>query len=145
MSRLPLHVMQHPESVAIVRLDVGADPTWDLSQSAFASVTRTSHETSVICDARLVPAEARQEGPYVPFEVAGPLAVDLVGVMDDLLEPLVAERIPILATSTFDTDWIFVPEEHADGASQAWRRHGFVVTPTSLTDWSPTRGTGEQA
>lgn len=141
MSRLPLHVMQHPGRVAAARLDAGTVPDWGLDGASFASVTQTSHETSVICDADLVPEDVRQEGPFVPFEVAGPLAVDLVGVITDLLEPLVDEKIPVLATSTFDTDWIFVPEELADGAVEAWRRHGFVVTPTSLTDWSPSGGT----
>lgn len=142
MSRLPLHLMQHPGVVAIARLEPGESPSWDLGAAAFSSITRTSHETSVICDAELVPADARQEGPFTTFEVAGPLAFELVGVMADILEPLADSRISVLSATTFDTDWIFVPTQHADEAAELWRRHGFVVTPTSLQGWSPSGGTG---
>lgn len=139
MSRLPLHLMQHPGQVAVARLAPGERPGWDLDEAAFASVTRTSHETSVICDAELVPAEVQQEGPFTTFEVAGPLAFEIVGVMSDILDPLVGAGISVLASSTFDTDWVFVPGERAREATDVWRRHGFVVTPTSLSDWSPTK------
>ena len=139
MTKLPLHLMRHPYGVSIVRLPAGAEIDWDLAASAFTSVTRTSDETSVICESRLVPRQARSEGPYVPFEVAGPLDFALVGIMAGILEPVVAARISILTMSTFDTDWILVPVDNADAASEAWRRHGFVVTPTSLSDWTPAK------
>lgn len=139
MKALPLHLMRHPHEVSIVRLPAGAEISWDLAPSAFSSVTRTSHETSVICESRLVPAEARREGPYVPFEVAGPLDFALVGIMAGILAPVVAARISILTMSTFDTDWVLVPVTDADAAAEAWRRHGFVVTPTSLSDWHPAK------
>lgn len=137
MKKLPLHLMRHPYEVSILRLPAGAEIDWDLSRSAFSSVTRTTHETSVICESRLVPPQARHEGPYVPFEVAGPLDFELVGTMAGLLEPIVAARIGVLTMSTFDTDWVLVPAADADPAAVAWRRHGFVVTPTSLSDWNP--------
>ena len=72
-----------------------------------------------------------------PIEVAGPLDFELVGVMHELLTPLVPERISMLAMSTYDTDWVLVPTERSDDAANAWRRAGFVVTPTSLSSWQP--------
>ena len=38
---------------------------------------------------------------------------------------------------TYDTDWVLVPEARADDAATLWRKHGFVVTPTSLSGWRP--------
>lgn len=137
MSALRLHLMQHPDELVIARLGPGEQPTWDVFGGVFSSVTRTEHETSIMCDAHLVPPEVTQQGPYVPFEVAGPLDFALVGVMHDLLGPIVAERISMLAMSTFDTDWVLVPTAAADAAASAWRRAGFVVTPTSLSSWQP--------
>ena len=43
----------------------------------------------------------------------------------------------MLAMSTYDTDWVLVPTERSDDAANAWRRAGFVVTPTSLSSWQP--------
>ena len=137
MSRMPLHLMRHPDRLVVARLAAGEEPKWDVFGGAFSSITRTADETSIMCDAHLVPADVRQEGPYIPFEVAGPLDFELVGVMHDLLTPVVAGRISILAMSTYDTDWVLVPEARADDAATLWRKHGFVVTPTSLSGWRP--------
>lgn len=137
MSELRLHLMQHPDELVIARLGPGEQPSWDVFGGVFSSITRTEHETSVMCDAHLVPPEVTQQGPYVPFEVAGPLDFELVGVMHELLDPLVPERISMLAMSTYDTDWVLVPVDRADDAAACWRRVGFVVTPTSLSSWKP--------
>ena len=134
---MPLHLMQHPDELVVARLGPGERPSWDVFGGVFSSITRTEHETSIMCDAHLVPADVTHEGPYVPFEVAGPLDFELVGVMHELLTPVVAARISILAMSTYDTDWVLVPHERTQDAAEAWRKVGFIVTPTSLTDWSP--------
>lgn len=137
MSRMPLHLMQHPDELVVARLAPGEEPSWDVGGGVFCSVTRTTHETSIICDAHLVPDDVRSEGPYVPFEVAGPLDFELVGVMHEILSPVVASRISVLSMSTFDTDWALVPVDRADEAAGAWRKAGFIVTPTSLSAWQP--------
>ncbi|GAA3616759.1 ACT domain-containing protein [Marihabitans asiaticum] len=134
---MPLHLMQHPEQLAIARLAAGEDPTWPLASARFCSITRTPDETSVLCDAHLVPSGTRQEGPYVAFEVAGPLDFEMVGVMHELLGPTTQRRIPLLTMSTYDTDWILVPAERATDAATAWRKAGLVVTASSLSSWTP--------
>lgn len=134
---MPLHLMQHPEELAIARLGPEEQPHWDTTGARFSSVTRTPDETSVLCDAHLVPSGVRQEGPFTPFEVAGPLDFELVGVMHELLGPTTSQRIPVLTMSTYETDWIFVPVERADEAATAWRKAGLVVTGSSLSSWTP--------
>ena len=133
MSRMPRHLMEHPEDVSIVRLPGGEQPEFDWSSGPFSSLTRTPDETSVVCLTAHVPTGARTEGPFKVVEVAGPLSFGAVGVFAEVLEPLVDADISVLGFSTFDTDWVLVPSDQAKDAADAWRRAGLVVTPTSLT------------
>ena len=93
------------------------------------SITATSTETSLVCAAHGVPAKAVQHGPLTGFAVAGTLDLALVGVLHDLLGPLVEEEISVFTISTYDTDWILVRAADADRAAEAWRRRGHVVAP----------------
>ncbi|MEO5610307.1 MAG: ACT domain-containing protein [Ornithinibacter sp.] len=130
---MPLHLMEHPEQVSIVRLSGGQEPGFDWTTGPFASLTRTPDETSVVCLTEVVPRGARTEGPFKVVEVAGPLSFGAVGVFAEVLEPLVSAGISVLGFSTFDTDWILVPVERAADAATVWRRAGLVITPTSLS------------
>ncbi len=130
---MPLHLMEHPEHVSIVRLPGGREPGFDWTPGPFASLTRTPDETSVVCLTDAVPRGARAEGPFTVVEVAGPLSFGAVGVFAEVLEPLAAAGIPVLGFSTFDTDWVLVPVARAEDAATAWRRAGLVLTPTSLS------------
>ena len=78
MSTMPLHLMEHPEDVSIVRLPSDEDPSFDWRTGPLASLTRTADETSVVCATGSVPAGARSEGPFRAVEVAGPLAFTAV-------------------------------------------------------------------
>ena len=122
-------IQQFPEALAVVRLAPGAEiPTWAES-SSILSITATSTETSLVCAAHGVPAKAVQHGPLTGFAVAGTLDLALVGVLHDLLGPLVEEEISVFTISTYDTDWILVRAADADRAAEAWRRRGHVVAP----------------
>jgi len=121
----------HPEHLAVVKLAVGADiPSW-AGSSSLLSISATATETSLVCAAAGVPTKARPQGPFAAFEVAGPLDFALTGVLASLLEPLAAEAISVFTVSTFDTDWILVPAEAADRATEAWRRRGHDVVPAA--------------
>ena len=133
MSRMPLHLMEHPERLSVVRLPGGELPEFDWTPGPFASLTRTPDETSVVCLTANVPAGARAEGPFTLVEVAGPLSFGAVGVFTEVLDPLAAAEISVLGFSTYDTDWVLVPVADAAAAATAWRRAGLVITPTSLT------------
>lgn len=128
-----MHLMTHPESLAIARLDAGTEPTWDWTAGPFASLSRTAQETSIVGLAQAVPAGVLTEGPFRAVEVAGPLAFDAVGVMAEILTPLVPAGISVLALSTYDTDWILVPEDEVSRACEIWRKAGLIVTPSVLT------------
>jgi len=129
---MPLHLMTHPEDVLVVRLDPDEEPSWDWSAGPLGSLTRTAEETSIVSRADLVPDGPRREGPFRAVEIAGPLEFGMIGVLAEILHPLVQAKVSILTVSTYDTDWILVPTDNLDAATQAWRRAGFIVTPSTL-------------
>ena len=95
-------LIQHPDALAVVRLGPGSDvPSWATASTLF-SVTATKTETSIVCHASTVPTKARREGPFVAFEVAGPLDFAETGVLSGLLAGVFpswrAASLPIATT-----------------------------------------------
>ncbi len=120
---------RYPERVAVVRLGPGAElPDW-AGSATLLSVTATARETSIVCGAASVPAKAKQQGPFIAFQVEGPLDFALTGVLAGLLAPLAEAEVSVFVVSTFDTDWILVPDADADRAAEEWRRRGHTVVP----------------
>jgi hypothetical protein len=121
-------LIQHPDALAVVRLGPGSDvPSWATASTLF-SVTATKAETSIVCHASTVPTKARREGPFVAFEVAGPLDFAETGVLSGLLAPLADAGISVFTLSTYDTDWILVKADAADAAAEAWTAAGHTLT-----------------
>jgi hypothetical protein len=122
---------QYDDALAVVRLGPGSDiPAWATASTLF-SVTATKTETSIVCHASTVPAKARRQGPFVAFEVAGPLDFALTGVLSALLAPLADAGVSVFTISTYDTDWILVKADAVDTAVEAWTAAGHTVTTTS--------------
>jgi hypothetical protein len=121
-----------PQRLAVCRLEPGTPvPGWALSGS-ICSVTRTPGELSVICPEEDLPVQAapggaaastqaavaglRVERGFRVFRVEGPLDFEQTGVLAGLLDPLARAGIPVLAFSTFDTDYLLVREARAEEA-----------------------------
>ncbi len=92
-------------------------------------MTATADETSIVCHAANVPAKAKRQGPFVAFEVSGPLDFKLTGVLHSLLGPLAEAGISVFSISTYDTDWILIRATKADAAEEAWTAAGHTVHP----------------
>jgi uncharacterized protein len=132
MSALRLHILHHTDPYAVASVPAGTDVDWDRTGAVIFAVSHTETETSVMCPERVIPPGTRTEGPFHVFEVAGPLDFALVGVLTSIIDPLAAKGITVLATSTYETDWILVPADKAEEAERIWRREGFLVTPPVL-------------
>ncbi|MFP5253084.1 MAG: ACT domain-containing protein [Actinomycetes bacterium] len=123
----PYTLLRHPDALAVVRLGPGTEvPGWATSATLF-SVTATATETSLVCHASSIPTKARKQGPFVAYEVAGPLDFALTGVLVSLLVPLAEAEVSVFTISTFDTDWLLVPAASVDRAEDAWTRTGHTV------------------
>jgi hypothetical protein len=122
-----ISLMDLAGSFAVARLRPEALwPDW-LPRSGFLSVTRTAEELSVIAPAEAVPDSVQAVRGFAGFVVRGPLPFDAVGILAALATPLAEAGIPILAVSSFDTDYLFVPEARLDAAVRALRAAGHAV------------------
>ncbi len=113
-----------PGAFAVCRLAPDAPvPDWAL-RNGFASVVRTADELSAVCPMADVPPGTKMEGPWICIKLEGPFPFDQVGVLTSVLDPLAAAGIPILALSTFDTDYVLVKAGQRDAATAALTKAG---------------------
>jgi hypothetical protein len=106
----PLTLEILPETLAICRLDPSALlPPW-AEAGAFHSVTRTSGETSIVCRDGAAPDGVTAHRGWRAIAVAGTLDFALTGILASLATPLAAAGVSIFAVSTYDTDYVLVPE-----------------------------------
>jgi uncharacterized protein len=124
---IPSKLSLLPGRFAIARLDPGeAVPAWAWV-GAFASVSRTSRELSIVCAEDGVPPEVVAERGWRAFEVSGPMDLSTVGVLASIAQPLAEAGIALFAISTFDTDYVLVSGETAGEAAIALRDAGHEV------------------
>jgi hypothetical protein len=116
---MPGHAFQVlPGQYAVCRLAPdAARPAWAVGD--FVSVTATGEELSVICPAEAVPADVQVERNWRVLKVAGPFALDTVGVLAALAVPLAAAQVSVLTVGTFDTDYLLVKADALDAALRA--------------------------
>ena len=113
---------------AISRLPADAPaPVWAVGQ--VVAVTRTPDELSVICAESAVPAATPAERGWRCLQVQGPLSFQQTGVLAALTLPLADAHLPLLAFSTYDTDYLLVREQHLDAARTALEEAGHRVDP----------------
>ncbi len=115
-----------PDQLAVCRLP--ADSQWpEAPAGAFAAVTRTSDEMSVVCVESDAPAAARVETGWRALRVRGLLAFEAVGVIASLSTPLASAGVPIFVISTFNTDYLLVKTRDLGTALAALRSGGHQV------------------
>lgn len=125
MPSLTLRVV--PGEFAICRLPPNTPtPAW-ADSSVFSSVTRTADELSIICPATQVPPSLKHEAGWRLLKFQGPFAFTETGILASVLAPLAAAKIGILATATFDTDYLFVKAGKLDDAIRFLEAAGHTV------------------
>lgn len=105
---MPLVLQVAAGEFAVCRLPATAPvPAW-AGSGVFSSVTRTADELSILCPAAQVPAGIKHESGWRLLKLQGPFAFTETGILATVLAPLADAKIGILATATFDTDYVFV-------------------------------------
>jgi hypothetical protein len=128
-----------PEEYAVCRMPAGSPPPFGLDAgTGVVSITWSPDEVSVICPVEQTPTAATVERPWRCFRVDGPVNLALTGILASLVVPLAAARVNVFAFSTFDTDYVLVPEvrlaEAISALTDAGHRvasNGRAVTPES--------------
>jgi hypothetical protein len=115
--------------LSILRLPSdAATPSWlSSSPEPLVSVTRTTHELSIICPSGAVPSMVRCEAGWRAFTVEGELEFSAVGVLAAILNPLAEAGISILSLSSFETDYVLVRNATLDAAKAALGRHFTLI------------------
>jgi hypothetical protein len=119
-----------PGTFAVCRLPAGAlIPGWaSLGPADLCSVTRTRDELSIVVDEARVPSGLPVEAGWKAFQIAGPLAFSLTGVIASLVGPLADVRIGVFVVSTFDTDYLLVKAADVERAAAVLARAGHTIT-----------------
>jgi hypothetical protein len=117
------------ESYAICRLPAGTPlPSKLPGEGGVVAVTWTPDEVSVICPSDRVPADAQAETQWRCFRVTGVVSLTMTGVLHSLTAPLAEARVNICAFSTYDTDYLLVPEVRLAEAVAALTAAGHRIT-----------------
>jgi hypothetical protein len=115
-------------SLVVCRLAPGQPiPGWAFAGDWW-SVSRSEAELSIVCEERWVPEGVVHSGPWRALGVEGPLDHALIGVLASIADPLARAQIPIFVISTYDTDWVLVPEGRVAQAGAALLAAGHELT-----------------
>lgn len=87
-------------------------------------IARTEKELSIICPEFMAPNNVQQEAGWRCIRLMNEGGLMEVGLLASVIVPLTEAKIPLLAVSSFDTDYIFVLEENLVNAVQVLQRAG---------------------
>ncbi len=123
MSRkLKLHLLN--ETFTINKLPQFAEIPSILAKGELCFISRTDEEFCIVCPDFMSPNNVQQELGWRCLKVEGEMNLQEVGVLSSIVQPLADAKIPVFATSTFNTDYVFVMEEHLVNAVQALQQAG---------------------
>lgn len=116
-----------PDTFAVARLAPDMPlPAW-AETGSFVSITRTQEELSIVCQEMLVPEGETAQRGFRCFKVLGPLDFALTGILASLAVPLAQAAISIFAVSTYDTDYLLLPQIKLVEAMHALKHAGHTV------------------
>lgn len=99
----------------------------EVLQAPIYFVGKTHEELSIVCPSNIKLNSLEEETGWVAFEVLGPLAFSLTGILSQIASALAKSNISIFAISTFDTDYILVKHSVIEDAASALRADGYKV------------------
>jgi hypothetical protein len=125
MEALSLAVL--PDLLAICRVPSDTPLAEVPTGGRFWSATRTQDELSLVIPDDQVPQGWRAERVWRCLQVCGELDFEVTGVLSALSAPLASAGISIFAVSTFNTDYILVPEKDLNRACEVLAENGHKI------------------
>ena len=122
MKKLTLHLLG--ETFTINKLPQFAEIPSILDQGDMCFMLRTEDELCIVCPDYMAPNNVQQELGWRCLKVDGEMKLKEVGILASMTQPLAEANIPLFAISTFNTDYVFVMEEHLVNAVQALQKAG---------------------
>ena len=100
----------------------------DLSDDIFF-IGKTDEELSLVCRTEKTPTETiKRDDGWRGFRIEGVLDFSLIGILSKLSTILAENEIGIFAVSTFNTDYIFIKNEHFERAMDVLSEKGYEVS-----------------
>ena len=96
-----------------------------VSDCSFYSVSKTREELSLICPGDLSVQSEKSSPNWKCLKVAGPLDLNLTGLIAGLSDILEKANISIFAISTFETDYLLIQKEELETAKSALESAGY--------------------
>jgi len=116
-------------SYSIVRLAPDAPiPDW-ATKGELTSITRTGKELSIVGPSDSLPPDVRPPERWACLELEGPFPFSQTGVLLSFIKPLSNNDVPIMAISTYDTDYVLIDEDRSDMALMLLRQAGHELIP----------------
>ena len=110
MKKLTLQLMN--ENFTVNKLAQFAELPSIFAKGEMCFMMRTDEEFTIICPDFMAPNNVQQETGWKCMKVTGEMNLSDVGVLASITGPLAEANIPLLAVSTFNTDYFFVIEEN---------------------------------
>jgi len=102
-------------------------PEWAVgSEGQLFSLSITDDECSLVVAQECVPQQIEYEKDWRAFRVAGTLDFAMVGVIAEISKSLADAEVSIFVVSTFNTDYILVPDEKFAQAKTALEESGYL-------------------
>jgi hypothetical protein len=115
-----------PDTFAVAKLGPAAAIPANLSGEV-VSITRTTDELSIVCDAACDFPAAHRDAGWRCIKLDGVWDFGETGVLASIAAPLAEAGIGILAIGTFNTDYILVKEENVERAVTVLQAAGHQV------------------
>ena len=99
--------------------------------SSILSITKTSKETTIVCDEKRIPGDCRKSKNWKCIKVEGSFDLDAIGVIAGISKPLAESQISTYVVSTYDTDYVLINAKDIDKAVSCLTIFGHKFTEST--------------
>ncbi len=126
LTPLPLRV--DPNVFGLVKLNPAEPVPPGVLQAAPCFVARTPDELSIVAPLDVVSAVGPSAGRFRLLQIALTFGTTEYGILKQVLDPLAAAGVWVLALGTHDTDYVLVRADQLTGTVAALRQAGHQVS-----------------
>lgn len=104
------------EEFAVVRMNPNADVPSSILETPLYSITRSSEELSILCQASVAPEDVPISLGWKLFKFEGSMEAELTGIIAAVVAPLAERKISTIALTTFEAGYFGVQARNLEEA-----------------------------
>jgi len=113
------------ETYIIHKLDQSTNLPEELIECEFYSLSNSQEELSLVCPEQILIQSENNSPNWKCLKVAGPLDLNLTGILAGLSDTLSKAKISIFAISTFETDYVLIQKQVLETAKSTLKSAGY--------------------